>query len=128
LVARENRYREADEKDGPVSITQTAEESEGRKAPDQNPGGPVERFREFRGVVNADPPIPIQIGRRNLKISCEIEAEPQKRFADRVFLVEERESEAAANEDQEQQAAGVEAEHDEVAYGMGGGPIVCQSP
>ena len=112
--------------DEPVFPAQAAREYDGRQAPDQHPGGPVERPREFGVVRRAAPPLPEHVHRRKLEVDRQVDAEPEERFDNRIPFVEISEAMAGAYRGHGYQAGCVERRDDHMLRRMGRGPVAWQ--
>src|SRR5580704_13077161 len=83
--------------DEAVLLANAAREYDGRQAPDQYPRSPIERPCEFRGDPSAaPPPLSRQVQRRKLEIDGQVDAEPEKRFDQRITFIEVVEAVAGA--------------------------------
>ena len=82
--------------DEAVFLANAAREYDGRQAPDQHPGGPVERPANSEVAPRPHPPLRAQVQRRKLEVDGQIDAEPEKCFDERISFVEIIEAVAGA--------------------------------
>src|ERR1700730_13829011 len=109
--------------DGAILLTNATRKYDGRQAPDEHPGGPVEGCCKFRGGSSAVPPSCQQVQRRKLEVDGQVDTEPEEGFEERKSRLEVIEAVAGAHRGYTYQRDYIERNDDQMLRRVGKCPV-----
>src|ERR1700688_4192488 len=112
--------------DGAILLTNATRKYDGRQAPDEHPGGPVERWCKFTGGSSAVPPSSQQGERRKLEVDGEVDPEPEEGFDERKSSLEVIEAVAGAHRGCTYEPDYIERNDDQMLRRVGKCPVAWQ--